>query len=96
MTKRLDYKGFSRVTDTDIREAVEVAQKVLPKRLKELRQSMMLTTSDVAEEIGVTKEAISAYERGDLLPSLLRLIALAAYYGVTVDDLIWSEEARGR
>ena len=96
MKKRPEYKGFDRVTDTDIREAVEVAQKVLPERLKGLRESMELTTADVAREVGVTKEAVSSYERGDLLPSLLRLIALAAYYGVTLDDLIWDEEARRR
>lgn len=96
MAKPTKYTWMDRVTDTDIREAVEVARKVLPKRLKGLRESMMLTILDVAQEVGVTKEAISAYERGDLLPSLLRLIALAAFYGVTVDDLIWSEEARGR
>lgn len=90
----LCYKGFERVKDPDLVEAVTVAKRVLPDRLRGLRETLGLSTADVSKDTGVTKQAISQYERGELVPSLMRIVVLAAYYGVTVDYLIWDEERR--
>ena len=84
------------IRDEDVREAVLVAKKTLPNRLRGLRESQNLALSDVAAELGMTKQAIAYYETGGMVPTLPRLVALAAFYGVTLDWLIWDEEARGK
>ena len=89
------FQGIERVKDPDLVEAVTVAKRVLPDRLRGLRESLGLSKAEVARDTGVTKEAISAAERGDFVPSLMRIVVLAAYYGVTVDYLIWDEGERG-
>ena len=88
------FTGFERVKDPDLVEAVTVAKMVLPKKLRALREAQGLTTAEVARDTRVTKESISQAERGDFVPSLMRIVVLAAYYGVTVDYLIWDEECR--
>ncbi len=90
-----NYKLY-KIQDEDVREAVHVAQKTLPNRLRRLRESQNLALSDVAAEIGTTKQCISHYETGEYLPSVPMLVALSAFYGVTLDWLIWDEEARGK
>ncbi|KRQ85844.1 HTH-type transcriptional regulator Xre [Caloramator mitchellensis] len=56
-------------------------------RLKELREEKMITQAKLAEEIGVTPQNISYFEKGRE-PSYDILIKLADYFGVTTDYLI--------
>lgn len=85
------YKGFERVKDQDLVNAVSMMEKTLPRKLRGLRESMGLHLSEVARDTGITKQAISLYETGVNCPTLQRAVILAAYYGVTVDWLIWDE-----
>lgn len=55
-------------------------------KLKELREGR--TLSDVAEQIGVTRQQIWHYENGKSDPSLPVLVKLAALYKVPVEDLL--------
>lgn len=87
------YKGFAKVKDPEIRKAVETANRVLPVRLRGLREASGVSCGDVAAEIGCAVQAVSAYETGDQVPSLMALVALAAFYGVAVDELLWREDA---
>ncbi len=41
-----------------------------------------------AAETGITQQQLSAYEKGETLPSLLSIIALADLYGVSLDYLV--------
>lgn len=48
-----------------------------PEQLKALREGLGLTQQELAERVGVTKQALSAWERGEYEPtldSLLRVV----------------------
>lgn len=57
-------------------------------RLKELRKATTdLGQKEVADDLGITKQALSNYESGRNLPDHTVLIALAEYYSCTTDYL---------
>lgn len=61
---------------------------IVGQRLKELRKAKTdLGQKEVADEIGITKQALSSYESGRHLPDQAILIDLAKYYGCTTDYL---------
>ena len=67
-----------------------------------LRKEKGLTQMQVAEEIRVSRQAISGWETGTVVPSLENLKSLSVLYGVPVDHLlnneneIFSAETTGR
>jgi Zn-dependent peptidase ImmA (M78 family)/transcriptional regulator with XRE-family HTH domain len=48
--------------------AASAGRRLIPARLREARKLMRLSQVDLAEKIGVTRQAVSAYERGDKSP----------------------------
>ena len=52
-----------------------------------LRKAQRLTQEDVAEKVGVTRQAVAKWESGDSLPDLETGMRLARALGVTLDDL---------
>lgn len=56
--------------------------------LRELRLWHQYTLERVAEEIGVTRQAVSKWESGESVPDLVNCAALAEFYGVSLDDLV--------
>lgn len=54
-------------------------------RLANLRKLKGRTQADVATQFGVTKQAVSKWERGISMPDVLILPDLAAYFGVDID-----------
>lgn len=66
----------------------ETLTKAVGKRLKELRKAKTdLGQKEVADELGITKQALSNYESGRNLPDHTTMIALAKYYSCTTDHL---------
>ena len=61
---------------------------ILGTRIKELRKQRGLTQNAFAEELHVSFQAVSNWERGIAPPELENLIHIAAYFGVLVDDLL--------
>ena len=57
-------------------------------RVKELRLAKSLSQEQLAEKIGLTKQAISQYERGDRNPSMAVLGALCDFFNVSSDYLL--------
>lgn len=53
-----------------------------------LRQERKTSQSKLAAFLGVNQKNVSQWERGEVAPSLRYLIALAQFYGVTVDRLL--------
>ena len=53
-------------------------------RIKELRQSKGLTQAELATKLGVTRQAVSLYEKGQIKPKIETLKKLAEYFGVSV------------
>ena len=55
--------------------------------LFQLRKALRLTQENVAEKVGVTRQAVAKWESGDSLPDLETGMRLARALGVTLDDL---------
>ena len=64
----------------------------LPANLLNLRKKAGKQQKDVANAIGITAAALSAYEKGKKQPSLDYAIRLAKHYGVSLDVLCGDEE----
>ena len=61
-------------------------------KLQELRKSRALTQEKLAEELFVSRTAISKWESGRGYPSLDSLKEISRYFSVSIDELIGSEE----
>ncbi|WEA52270.1 helix-turn-helix transcriptional regulator [Weissella paramesenteroides] len=61
-------------------------------RLKELREAKGLSQRQLANELGMVRQAYSNYERGEREPRIDVLIKLADYFDVSVDYLIGHEK----
>ena len=57
-------------------------------KLQELRKSRGLTQEELAEQLYVSRTAISKWESGRGYPSIDSLKAIAKYFSVSVDDLL--------
>ncbi|MCF8002536.1 MAG: helix-turn-helix domain-containing protein [Halanaerobiales bacterium] len=57
-------------------------------RLKELRKETKLKQSEVAEEMGLGRSTYANYEQGTRFPGKENLIAIADYFGVSIDYLL--------
>lgn len=57
-------------------------------RLLEYRRANGYSQEELAEKLGVSRQAVSKWERAEASPDTDNLIALAALYGVTIDELI--------
>lgn len=60
-------------------------------RLKELRNLKGIYQGDIAKILGVTRQAVSQYERGEREPSYEVLEKLADYFNVDTDYLLGKE-----
>ena len=61
---------------------------LISQNLTALRQYHKFSQEEVAEKIGVTRQAVAKWETGETVPDLLNCDALAEFYGVTVDALM--------
>lgn len=57
-------------------------------QLKVLRTQRGLTQEQVAAQVGVSRQAVAKWERGDTLPDIESCICLADLYGVPLDALV--------
>ncbi|MCH5282000.1 MAG: helix-turn-helix domain-containing protein [Lachnospiraceae bacterium] len=55
--------------------------------LIQLRKYKQLTQEDLAEKVGVTRQAIAKWEAGETMPDLERCRKLAEIFEVSLDDL---------
>ena len=61
-------------------------------KLKELRKSRGLTQEELAEALYVSRTAVSKWESGRGYPGIDSLKEIAAYFSVTVDELLSAEK----
>lgn len=61
-------------------------------RLLAYRRAHGLSQEELAEKIGVSRQAVSKWERAEASPDTDNLIALASLYGVLIDELINGED----
>ncbi|MEE0967631.1 MAG: helix-turn-helix domain-containing protein [Bacilli bacterium] len=61
---------------------------MISENLYSLRKLNKLTQEEVAEKIGVSRQAVAKWENGETLPDIEKCSLLAELYDVTIDDLI--------
>ena len=59
-------------------------------RIKQLRKAKGASQAQVAEYLGVTKQAYSLYETGKREPPFATLLKIAEYFGTDTDTLLMS------
>jgi len=65
------------------------------KKIKDLRLVKGVTQETLAQELGVTAQAVSRWENGAAMPDIGLLPALSIYFGVRIDDFFeLSDEAQ--
>ena len=60
----------------------------LSEKLSFLRKEKGLSQENLADEMNVSRQAVSKWESGNVMPSPDNLIYLSKLYGVTIDSLI--------
>ena len=63
----------------------------LNKNLMQLRYKKGITQEKLADFLGVSKASVSKWETGQSLPDIAQLPRLAAYYDVSIDELMGYE-----
>ena len=61
-------------------------------RLVNLRKSNNLSQEALAEKLGISRQAVSKWERAEASPDTDNLILLARLYGVSLDELLQTED----
>lgn len=69
-------------------------RKFFPERLRELRKERGETQQQVANGLGVPRQHYQKFELGENLPGLEKFLALADYFGVSLDYLAGRTEKR--
>ena len=67
---------------------------MLSDNLLALRKRRKLTQEQVAGAIGVSRQALSKWETGESVPDVENCVALAAFYDVSLDDLVRYDSER--
>ena len=65
-------------------------------RLLQYRKKMNLSQEELAAKIGVSRQAVSKWERAEASPDTDNLILLADIYGVSLDELLKGEKETER
>ena len=55
--------------------------------LSHLRKLNHMTQEDIAEKVGVTRQAVAKWESGETIPDLEKSRQLALVFGVSLDDM---------
>jgi len=64
----------------------------LGEKINRMRKAKKLSQSDMAEAVGVSRDAISKYERDDIVPSVENARRIAQVLGVSLDYLVSDKE----
>ncbi len=58
-------------------------------RLKAARAGLDMSQDDLAKAVGVSRQTISAVEKGDYNPTINLCISICKVLGKTLDELFW-------
>ena len=64
--------------------------------LKMYRVKAGMTQEDIAEKLGVSRQAVAKWERGESLPDIESCIELSKIFGTTVDMLVRNMQVQAR
>jgi len=66
------------------------------KRIYEIRQLKNLTQEQVAQDLAVSRQAVSKWESGRAIPDIENLMYISNLYDVSLDELIKGDEKVGK
>ena len=61
-------------------------------RLKSARAAMDMSQQELADAVGVSRQTVSAIEKGDYNPTINLCIAICRVLGKPLDELFWEEQ----
>ena len=61
-------------------------------RLVELRKQNGLSQEELADKLGISRQAVSKWERSEASPDTDNLICLAELYGMSLDELLYGKK----
>ncbi len=61
-------------------------------RIQELRKTMQVTQSELADAVNVSRQTIISLENGRYNASLILAYKIARYFGVTIEELFLFDE----
>ena len=76
------------IRSKNVRQEKSQIKHTLGEALREHRTRCQMTQEFVAESVGVSRQAVSKWERGDSDPSTSNLLALAKLFGVSAEELL--------
>lgn len=89
------FTGTTAITGTEpmpdpesANDPAPIETKSFPEILKSHRTARHMSQEYLAEQLGVTRQAVSKWESGTSEPSTANLLALAKLYGISLDELI--------
>ncbi len=62
---------------------------MLENRVRELRARFNMTQTDLANQVGITRQTVGLIEKGDYAPSVLLALRLAEAFETTVEEVFW-------
>jgi len=57
-------------------------------KLQVLRRNKGMSQEALAEEFGVTRQAVSRWENGQVYPETEKIVAMSDFFGISLDDLV--------
>ena len=75
-------------------KSMKMQKSNLARNLTVLRQLNHFSQEEVAEQIGVSRQAVAKWEAGQSVPDILNCDALAKLYDVELDDLIHYDQGQ--
>ncbi len=78
------------LNESNPRPETVAVRKSLGEAIKENRARCSMTQEFVAEQLGVSRQAVSKWENGTSDPSTSNLLALARLFGISAEELLKS------
>ena len=76
------------LSERNVSQETVAVRKSLGQTIKEYRTQSQMTQEFVAEQLGVSRQAVSKWENGTSDPSTSNLLALAKLFGVNASELL--------
>ena len=61
---------------------------ILGEKIAQLRRKNGWSQEELADKMGVSRQAVSKWESGQTMPDLERILRLSSLFGVTIDYLL--------
>nr|WP_294491583.1 helix-turn-helix transcriptional regulator [uncultured Mediterraneibacter sp.] len=67
-------------------------ENIIGENIRNLRMQKDMKQNALADELNISRQTISAYERGITLPDIYSLIRIADYFRISLDELTGRDE----